>query len=367
MRRTVPVIVFLLVGSIGGGLFGADLLVPEMEMITRGYIEEGRFLLGSRGTFDIQIGSSYPLGARLVFSLESDNLEDIYVDAPVLFKSASISAREIFSIPLNFTLFTGVYDPLCDGDIFPDRFGSKPVETVYKGYMYFPDGVRYDGIHQIAGTGIGIGTGKSLSDIFSLTAYVYQDGFLEPGDYSFDIRAALNGEAIKLESFVGMSFPVGTAGYYRMGLLFFYDTGVIGEFLTQIGVPRWDPFSDIFSIDLFYFLFEPRVRFENFSLILTMFWHPKYYHQNETGELGDMDLNTNIQLGDSLESQFYGGLEAGLTFRTATPEDPFKTVLSPYITVNTPGVEWKFKIRSTVFPLSPDTLFEAFIGVRAEF
>lgn len=366
MRRIGPFVILLLV-ALGGGLFGADLLVPEMELITRGYIEEGQFLLGSRGTFDIQIGEGYPLGASLVLSLESDHLDDIYMAPPVLFKSASISAREIFAIPLNFTLFTGVYEPLGNGDIFPDHFASDPVGTVYKGYMYFPEGINYDGIHQVTGTGVSIGTGKSLSEIFSLSAYVYQDGFLEPGDYSIDIRAALNGETMKLESFVGMSFPLGTAGYYRMGLLFFYDTGIIGEFLTQIGIPRWDPFSDIFSIDLFYFLFEPRVRFDGFSLILTMFWHPKYYHQTETGELGSLDLNTNLQLGNPLESQFYGGIEAGLTFRTATPEDPFQTIISPYVTVNTPGVEWKFKISSTVFPLSVDNLFEAFIGVKAEF
>ncbi len=345
-------------------LWGADLLVPEMELITRGYIEDGSLNLGTRGTFDFLIAGGYKFGGRIVLNIESDYLEDLTTDKSLQFKAASITVRDIFSLPVNLSYFTGSIATLCTGDIFPEQFGTERIATRYRGYVYFPEGIRYDGISAVSGTGLAISS--TFAENFITTGYIYQDAYLGTGKYSADLHTILNLELIKLEAFIGSSFPMATSGIYRGGLLLFYKTESGGEFLTQIGVPRWDPMKDPFNIDLFYFLFEPRVKLNKFSVILTLFWHPNYYLQSLTNELGSVDINVNFLIGSPEVSPLSGGIENSLKFST-TRDEQFQAFISPYFSAVTSGVLWNFKVNTKVFPFVPENLFEFFVGVKAEF
>ena len=236
---------------------------------------------------------------------------------------------------------------------------------MFGGYMYFPEGIRYEGIHQVAGTGAKLET--TFGTESNRTAlYVYQDSFLGNGKFSADLWTIHNFRRFKLESFLGASFPVSQYGYYRAGLLLYYQAGETGEFLTQIGIPRWDPLNDPFQIDLFYFLFEPRVRLGMLSIIMTLFWHPEYYHQTQTAELGSVDVNVNFQIGNPDESLYSGGVEANISLLTYADEQ-FSAALSPYFSAVTSGVIWDFKVNVKLFPFDLADLAEGYIGVRAEF
>jgi len=345
-------------------VFGADLLVPKMELITRGYIENSSFTLATRGNFDLAVAGGYKFGGRLVFTTESDHLEDITDEGTIQFKAASVTLRDIFTLPLDISYFVGSIETLWSGDIFPERYGTKQIATKYRGYTYFPESIQYDGISDIYGTGMKFDA--SFSDRFGAAAYLYQDSYLGDGKYSADIRTLLNLELLKLEAFIGSSFPMSSFGYYRFGLFLFVETGSGGEFLTQIGIPKYDPYTDPFNINLFYFLFEPRVRINIFSIILTLFWHPGYYQFEETNEIGSVDMNINFFVGDPEKYPVSGGLESSLKFSTTSTEQ-FQAIISPYFSAVTSGVLWDIKINTKVFPFNIEDLFEIFIGIKAEF
>jgi hypothetical protein len=383
--RKVGIIASILVLFLAAGVFAADLAVPEMELITRGYAYEGDFILGTRGSVDFLVAGGYKFGGRVLLGFESNNLEDPETVEFLGFKGAHVVIRNLFGIPFDLTYFTGENDVFCTGEIFPTHFGAKPIASRFSGYLYFPEEnqVRYDGIYTVNGTGLKLASGfGSQANLSSM--YIYQNSYLGTGTYSLDLFTALNTELFKLEAFLGASYPASVYGYYRAGVLLFYDTGQGGEFLTQIGIPLWDPQNDQFGINLFYFLFEPRVRFDFFSIILTLFWHPRFYFQEnlridtkelswadvnagiDTNELGSADINANFQFGDPDTSIISGGIEARLSLSTTATEQ-FRTVVAPYFSTITSGVIWDFKLNTQVFPWDVAEMFEMFVGVRAEF
>jgi hypothetical protein len=341
------------------------LIVPKFDLITRGYINNSSLILASRGTIDLSIAGGYKFGGKLLLNLESDDLGDITSPTNLTFKAASITAREFLTLPIDFTYFTGEYETLASGDVFPRYFGTEPIASRYSGYMYFPEGVRYEGIHEIAGTGFAVNGSERIFKRFVPYLYAYQDGYLGEGFYSIDVRGLLNLELLKLEAFGGWSFPVAKRGQYRFGLLLFYETGTGGEFLTQVGIPKWNT-NDPFSIELFYFLFEPRVRIGALSIIFTLFWHPSYYLQQATNELGYADINVNFMIGDLETRTMSGGVESALDFRPSE-DSQIEFIISPYFSAITSGVIWNFKVNGQLFPFSVESLFEFFIGVKAEF
>lgn len=345
--------------------FSANILVPSMELVTRGYMNGGSFVLSTKGDLDLLIEGGYKFGGQVILDFESENLHDITDTSSIGFKSASVLIRDLFSAPLDLTYFAGEYDNLCTGLMFPVYFGTGRIASRFGGYMYFPEGIRYEGIHQVAGTGIKLETTFG-SETNRTALYLYQDSFLGAGKYSADLWTIQNFRSFKLESFIGGSFPASSYGYYRAGLLLYYQAGETGEFLTQIGIPRWDPMTDPMQIDLFYFLFEPRVKLGLLSIIMTLFWHPEYYHQTQTNELGSVDVNVNFQLGDPEANLFSGGVETNISFLTYADE-MFNARISPYFSAITSGVIWDFKVNVKLFPFNLSDLAEGYIGVRAEF
>ena len=354
-----------LLACITAPAFSANILVPSMEMVTRGYMNGGSFILSTKGDLDLLIEGGYKFGGQVILDFESDNLHDIEDTSSIGFKSSSVQIRNLFSLPLDLTYFSGEYDNLCTGVLFPKYFGTGRIASRFGGYMYFPEGISYEGVHQIAGTGVKFETTFG-SESNRTAVYLYQDSFLGEGQYSADFWIIQNFRNFKIESFIGGSFPVSTYGYYRAGLLLYYKAGETGEFLTQVGIPRWDPANDPMQIELFYFLFEPRVKLGLLSIIMTLFWHPEYYHQVQTAELGSVDVNVNFQLGNPDESLYSGGVETSLSFLTYSDEQ-FNAKISPYFSAITSGVIWDLKVNIKLFPFELNNLAEGYIGVRAEF
>lgn len=375
-------IIIILISFISVDLIAADLEIPKMELITRSDIGPDTPELLTRGKIDLKMGGGYKLGGSLILGFNSADLgytntildpatEDTVSIATYLnnqtylqFQSAQVTIREIFSTPTDFTYFTGQTDVFCSGDDFQDLFGTVPLATRYRGYLYFPTN-EFDGIHTINGTGLKLSsTFGSERNITS--AYIYEDGYLGSGYFSGDIRTIFNYEKIKIEGFIGSTFPASDYGLYRGGFLFYYNPGTTGEFFAQIGVPQWDPSKD-FTIERLFFLFEPRIKFNPITIILTLFWHPGYYLQETTPDMGSSDVHINFMIGDPETSTFSGGLEGSVTFDSSAVSNQFGVMVSPYISAITSGVIWNIMLNTELFPYSLEEMFEGVISVKAEF
>jgi hypothetical protein len=377
-RRVFGLLAALLVLS--SPLHAATINVPSLELMTRGYRQSGLFGFTSRGEFELQIEGGYKFGGRIALSYDSTNLEGSLADVGVAFKSAGIEIRQLAGLPIGVSFFVGEDDNFCSGDVFPRLFGTVPITTRYRGFFYFPESIIYDGIHRVRGTGF-IADFPNNNQRFLGSFYLYQDlnitrtvdgvSTFWPGHYSADFRALVNLERVKLEAFAGATYPTpgaAASGYFRGGLLFYAaETNV--EFLAQLGIPRIAPGVDAFSINLLYLLFEPRVHLGVLHIIPTFFWHPQYYLQQPTGELGSFDVNLNFLFKSEALEQISGGIEANLVFRAATGAavQQLTVKASPYLTFVTPGVLWDVKVNANLFPFNPSTLVDVFLGIRAEF
>jgi hypothetical protein len=269
--------------------------------------------------------------------------------------------------------FIGRTQELCSGDGFEKLLNKNQISISYSGFMYFPTGPVYRGIHTIAGTGMQINI-TPVANIFYLGLSAYQDSYLSaifgPGRFSYDLRTLLDLGVIKLETFIGASFPAENYGYYRAGFLFYAQAGP-GEFITQLGIPKFDPVVDSFGMELFYLLFEVRLNFGLVSIIPTVFIHPKYYHQNITNEAGYMDLNLNLRFGNLEENIFACGVEGNFSFQRELIQS-LQIKTSVYFNFATPGAIWTLKCNIKLFGdpspwTDPANMFEGFIGIQAEF
>lgn len=361
------VVFLLLIGTFSMPIFAADLSVPDFELITRGYMDAGTFKLDTHGAMDFQIGGGYKFGGKVLLSFDGNNIGDIaaLTNSHLTFKGASLTIRNLFKSPIDLTYFTGYNDTFANGDAFPEYFGTAPIASRYRGYYYFPTGIQYDGIYTVAGTGVKL-SAPTLAKWFDPTLYIYQDANLGAGYYASDLRALFNFDRFKLAGFVGSSFPVSTAGIYRAGALLYYNTGSGGEFLTEIGIPRWDPVKDSFGIGLFYLLFEPRVDFGNFSIIPTLFWHPAYYNEVATNQVPTANINVNFQFGNPNKNPTTGGFETELDYST-TSSSQFTALVSPYLRLVASGVIWNFKVNVKLYPFALSDIAEGFVGVQAQF
>jgi hypothetical protein len=374
-RRALFLGLFLLLTA--GIAFPANIVVPKMDLITRGAMSGGAFALQTYGDLNLEVLGGYKFGGSLAFSINNTNLENLSTTSlPLQFLSASIIIRELFSAPLSLTYFVGQNDTFCSGDGFA-LFGAQPIMTAYRGFMYFPTGPVYDGIYQIQGTGARFEFVPSIES-FSLDVYLYEDtrnqfpGIAGPfitslGTYSSDVRFLLNYAAIKVEGFVGGTLNSSSMDYFLRGGLLFYATNNNVEFLVQVGVPKWDPsVNSVPNINDFYLLVEPRLHMGSFSIIPTFFWHPSFYMQAgpNPGEAGSFDVNLNLMLGDPAKDPLQGGFETNFQFQSAT-QGALK--LSPWLGLSTPGVLWKLKVNTTVWPFNWSDIFEVFVGAQAEF
>ena len=82
-------------------------------------------------------------------------------------------------------------------------------------------------------------------------------------------------------------------------------------------------------------------------------------------EVGSFDVNLNIFAGDVTKSTLEGGLESKVSFQSSGGQ--LAARVSPWLGVTTPGILWTFKVTANLIPFDYATMFEAFVGVRAEF
>jgi hypothetical protein len=377
-------------------LWTADLAVPVLDLLTEGRwdADAESVVLQTSGEARIELSGGFKFGGNIAVGFFSNNLgysdlsasdvvdssatevENIdnlatYLDnnTYLQFIGTEIVYRELFGRPDNtLSWFIGRSDTFASGEIFTRYFGTEPIATRYRGKRYFDSG--FDGIHTVNGTGIGFGTGWGSS--WNHTRFfLYQDGYMGDGIYSFDAASAFNLDTIKLESFIGATFPAANAGIYRAGFLFHYNPGIGGEFLAQIGVPRWEA-PEPFSIGDFFFLFEPRIDLDPLKVILTLFWQPNYYLQTERNEGESANIHINFLLGDSPASTLSGGLETSFVVNTdwADPvsgKDQFEIRTSPYISLATPGVSWNFALDINLLPFDLGRMVVGIVNVKAVF
>lgn len=351
----------------------ANLVVPSLEIITHGFMDAGTFQLASVGDLELVIEGGYKFGGRVGMSYADVSLEDDDPSDRITFDGANIIVRDVFSLPLSLAWFIGSYDVLASGSEFPTSFGTAEIATAYRGFMYFPGPaeVQYDGIHRVKGTGIRL-SAMPVADTLLVSLYLYQDawfldgvGDFEPGHWAADLRALANFPSIKLEGFAGWSWvPASTAGWFRAGVLFHAALKSI-EVLAELGLPKWDPVADAFSVNMFSMLFEPRLHLGLFNVAATFFWHPEWYLQELTGELGTFDVNLNLYFGDLTKTLTLGGLETNLGFDSSG--GTFDVTLAPYISFTTPGAVWKIKVNTRLWPFDVTDLVEGFVGIRASF
>ncbi len=365
-RIKTALLILIFLSFMTGWIGAAGILVPRMELYTHGTLEGDSLELRTTGNIELELEGGYKLGGKIAFRMNSSDLEDDTVPHILEYKYGSVSINNIFDIPLDITYFVGEGDLLCEGQSFTNLFGTWNFATNYSGFLYFPGNYRYEGISRIDGTGFAISSDFGSESIKTFL-YTYQDNTLGLGDYTSVARTILNTESLKLEAFLKGSYPVASAGLYGAGLLFYYSPAETGEFFAQIGIPRWNPVDDEFGIDLFYFLFEPRLKLGPVSVIMTYFLRPGYYLNEATGEEGNMDLNLNFLLGKPEVSPISGGLETTFKMASGTDENFFNLSVSPYFGAITSGVVWDCKIKINFLRDDSSPMFEGFIGVKAEF
>ncbi len=379
MRRISAI--FALLCSAATSLSAANVTIPNYQLLTRGTLDAGSFVLRTQADVEVVLGGGYKFGGQLGLGIDTANVEES-ADPGALYDEQTIEAalgqtltlnfaqvivRDLLSSGIDIHYFVGEYDRLLTGDLFPDRFGTGIIATDLRGLVYFPDGVVYNGVHLIDGTGLAL-SAPSIAPWLYLDVAIYQDAILGPGFYSTDMRAAFNLANLKAEAFLGASAPQATYGVYRGGLLLYYSSGDGAAVMTQIGIPRWAPGSGgPITIDNFYFLFEPRVYVGLVSIVLTLFRHPEYYLQAPTNEQGATDIITRFIAGNVEENTVSGGLESGVRLRPEGADNALEVSASPFLTINSSGVVWDLKTTFNVFPWNPASLFEAYIGVRTQF
>ncbi len=360
--------------------WSASVDIPSLELYSRAIPGSGTLDLETEGEMDIAIRGGVKFGGEISLGflspfLEQDGANRLYLGADegtaLTFKSASVIIRDVLTLPFSLTYFVGESDTIGSGAAFADVFGAQPVASQYSGFLYFPDSVRYDGIHTINGTGVKAAL-NPVDARYYAAVYAYQDGYFydvtpsgvafDPGRYSVDVHGLADFGKLKLEAFAGVTAPVSSYGYYRAGLVF-HAADTAGEFLAQVGVPRWDPAHGSTDLDLFLVLFEARIYLGLLSIVPTVFLHPGSYLQQPTGEAGLVDFNVSLRLGDRSGSIVSGGLESNVAFKKEDLQD-LEARVSPFVSFATAGALWQIKANVQVFP-SID--FEGFIGVKAEF
>ncbi len=345
--------------------YATDLDVRPFQFVTRGFADSGTFQLETTGDIGLQLQSGFLTGSEVLLGIRSTSFETDPDITPVL-RRAAVTIEELFGSGFSFTYFIGESDRLASGLRFPEAFGSGPVATDFRGYLFFPDGPEYEGLYGVSGTGIRVASGEQWRRT-ELSVYAYQDDRFAPGVFSNDVAVLLNFDGVQLEAFAGATYPAGSLGRYRGGMLANFSTPQGDALLAQIGVPGYEPGSSAdFGLDDLFFLFEPRVHLGNAGLALTFFWHPGLYDQIENPERGTIDTNLNIRIGDPVRDGLSGGVESRVSIRPQST-DQFEITTGPYLRLNSGTVSWDFRTVLRPFPFQLDELVEGYLGVRTRF
>lgn len=342
-----------------------DLEIRPFDFVTRGRMVDDRFELQTFGDLGLTLSSGFIARPSVTFGLESDEFGDPE-EVQLTIRAVSVEVRELLDSQFSATYFLGESDRLGSGAAFPERFGTDPVATEFRGFLYFPDGPRYEGMHGVSGTGTALQSNDQWDQV-EIGTWLYQDNRFDPGVFSTDFRALFNFDRVQLEAFAGATFPYADFGRYRAGLLAHLLAAEDDSLLVQVALPAIEPGDDFdVGVEDFFFLFEPRVRVGALRTTLTFFWQPEIYDQVATERGGSIDTNLRLQFGDIRSNGAAGGLEARLGV-SPTGDDQIRVQTEPFVQFDGGGVIWDFRTRLTLVPFDTERLFEAFLGVRTEY
>lgn len=387
----------------------AEITVPKLEMASRGWVDDGDFVVSSHLSADLALTGGYKYAIFLGLSLEAPDLAKAFAygnfkfgylptglgvttdeyntlvdeindrlnnQAYIGFRAARATVRDIFNIPLELSYFVGSDDDFLTGDEFSVRYGLSPFGSDFRGFFYFPDGIggvptrRYDGIYNVRGTGFSLTLTKW--NFITPSLYLYHD-FASYGDYyssgslySGDLRVLFYHNWLRIEAFGGVSLNKDLDTELRGGLMaHFAGKGV--EFFAQAGIPGFI-WGEKFDIDNLFFLFEPRLQRGLFGMSLTFFYHPVIYNHIITpGERGKANINLKFLAG-KMESGFSGGIEFGAGIKINEINEDFDFTVSPLTSFISGSLRWDAKVR--IRPLeydNPEKIVELFFGVRTAF
>lgn len=412
--KKCPIPAFLCFFFLNQVLFGAEITVSQLDLVSQGAMKDGNLEIrssmeaeisingGYKYGFSLGLGAEIPhLGKAMSFSRLSlpyaagnppsdteyneliDELND-RLNNQAVFSVRSIQAtiREVFDKPLEISFFIGRYEKLSGGDEFQEYFGTVPIGTGLRGFFYYPEGLngnplfRFDGsMHTIMGTGLAF---KAVLGNFIPVAYIYHDtsflrnqgGSYQPGRYSVDFKLLANKENTKFEVFFGGTYAADDSEIIRGGALAWFGGGPF-SFLMQVGITYYE-FGAAIDIDNCYFLMEPRLRFNKYGANLTFFYHPVYYQNKIIRDgtdkaRGRADINLRVFYSDIRKSAFEGGLEALVNLKVQNGED-FTFWISPFISTVTTGLKWDIALRvNPLYFRDGGELMEGFVGIRTSY
>ncbi len=369
MRRISQTVLLFGVLFVAAGalLPAADVEIRPFEFVTRVHrVDDGTLGLQTFGDLGLTLRSGFLARPSVTLGIQSEAFDDPAIPIIPLIRSASVEMRELGGTELSVSYFVGEFDRLGTGDEFPRRFGTDPVSTRFRGFMYFPDGPRFEGMYGVSGTGLAVSTNDQWNRA-EFSAYTYQDNRFDPGVFSSDIQAMLNFDAVQLEAFVGATYPLAAVGRYRAGVLANLRSPQGDSLLLQVALPAIEPATgEEISVNDFYFLFEPRVRLGMLGTTLSFFWQPDVYDQIATGQGGSIDTNLRLELGDIRNGDAAAGVETRLAVRPDADEQ-FLFSTTPFVQLSSGGVTWEIRTQAKLIPYDPTELFEGYIGVRTEF
>ncbi len=350
----------------------AAVRVDRLELISRMRSGGAAPRLLSRADLDLIVATGAPFAADFGLQLDYDDTEDrIFfedlspADPRLGLRYARLRIVEPAGAPLELGYFVGEPLRFGSGLDFARRFNTGDFATHYRGYLYFPTGPEYEGLHAVSGTGTSVATTASLWPNADLSLFAYQDTALGPERYATDLRYRLNLEHIKLDAFAGASFPEGEFGRYRAGAMAYVSSPGPGSFFAQAGLLQWEPPDEIDLDDLF-FLFEPRLRFQPLALIFTFFSHPGVYRHEETVLARRMDVSGRIQLEELVDGLITTGVESTVEI-DPDADDKAVTRLGPLFELNASGVRWLFKLNAQLYPYDLLDGLEAVFAARTTF
>ncbi len=391
MKRRFIAFVSILLLSIG--VFAADFAFPSLYLLSTGYFDASeRFVVSTQFDFSLSFRSETNLNTEVALAFYTNSLESYFASeqTPLVIsadpndlasslgilndrnfagiKRIVVEIPKVFAEGLGISFFSGHYDQLASESVLKKSGSYRPLVPFITSKLYMPMGVAgqglrwYDGIHPVFGSGLKVAyTGKTVG----AAAYIYQDAWLGSGNYTGNLRFMVYTPRIALDLFGGVSFPQGDWGLYSMGLFFQYNTGDIAEITTQIGVPYWMG-GNALTMDMFYFMLEPRVNFGLGFLSLSLFFHPSYYAQQVTNESGVIDFKANLAFGSLEKGGSQAGIEAFMRFDPNTPSAQFAMAVSPYFSMNQAKTQWLMKLSMLVVPAAVNwyTIFSPQIMVQ---